>query len=294
MDGSRIGVVIASLGRPDTVADCLTSLFRQTRQPDRIIVSVTCPEDLPDLGGFEGVEVLVGPKGSCNQRNAGLDKIIDDCDFVAFFDDDYLASSRAIAGIEAFFLGNDDVVGINGHLIDDGAQGAGIPADIAKARIAEFDAAGPHPVSDTVIELQGLYGCNMAFRCSAVGDVRFDERLPLYAWQEDVDFASQLRSKGRLVKTNAFAGLHRGVKTAKPREVRLGYSQIANPVYLMSKGTMSRSFGLKLMSKNLLANFLKSFRSEPWIDRPGRAKGNRVALWHFMTGKLAPERVLEL
>ena len=51
-------------------------------------------------------------------------------------------------------------------------------------------------------EIRGTYGCNMAFRTAGIGSVRFDERLPLYGWQEDLDFCGALRGSGRIVKTN--------------------------------------------------------------------------------------------
>ena len=69
--------------------------------------------------------------------------------------------------------------------------------------------------------------------------LRFDEGLPLYGWQEDIDFAARVaRQGGALARTDAFAGVHCGVKTARSRGLPIGYSQVANPLYLVRKGTM--------------------------------------------------------
>ena len=65
----------------------------------------------------------------------------------------------------------------------------------------------------------------------------FDEQLPLYGWLEDVDFSRRVAGYGRVVKVSAARGVHLGVKAARQRGVQLGYSQVANPVYLMRKGT---------------------------------------------------------
>ena len=116
----------------------------------------------------------------------------------------------------------------------------------------------------------------MAFRMSAVRNLRFDENLPLYGWQEDVDFAGQLLMKGRIVKTNAFSGVHRGVTRGRTPGVALGFSQIVNPIYLVNKGTMRRTKALKLMAKNLIANHLRSVRPEAFID-PRRAHAGQLA-----------------
>src|SRR5262249_49325392 len=138
------------------------------------------------------------------------------------------------------------------------------------------------------------YGCNMIYRASAIGETRFDERLPLYGWQEDVDFAAQIHKRGRIVRSQAFAGVHRGVKSGRLGGLRLGYSQIANPVYLARKGTMGLSHAGLLMMCNFVANHAKALRPEPWVDRKGRLRGNWLALWHLMTGQIDPCRVLEM
>lgn len=294
MGGSRIAVVIASLGRPDAVSDCLESLSVQTRPADRIILSVTAEADLPSAERLEGVEVIIGSKGSSIQRNRGIDAASADCDYVAFLDDDYVASKRLVEGIIAFMDAHPDVVGCTGNLLADGISGPGISADEARQMVEAYDRGEPAPAT-ILADQEGLYGCNMAYRLSALEGVRFDENLPLYAWQEDIDFAENLRksSGGRLVKTDAFAGVHRGVKSGRTNGLRLGYSQVANPVYLMRKGTMSRKFGYRLMMRNMLANHAKSFRPEPWVDRWGRVKGNWLALRDWLTGRIAPDRILD-
>jgi GT2 family glycosyltransferase len=134
----------------------------------------------------------------------------------------------------------------------------------------------------------------MAFRSGAIGDTRFDERLPLYGWQEDIDFAARVRRHGRLARTDAFAGVHCGIKTARAPGLPVGYAQVANPLYLTRKGTMRAGYSLKLIARNLAANHLKLLAEEPWVDRRGRARGNRLALRHALFGTLDPARILEL
>ena len=144
------------------------------------------------------------------------------------------------------------------------------------------------------IEMGCTYGCNMAFRAASIGSQRFDERLPLYGWQEDLDFCGGLRGRGRIVRTNRVWGVHLGAKRGKGSEVRLGYSQIINPAYIVRKGNMSIAYASRLVSKNLLANLVKSIRPESYIDRRGRLRGNLIGMFHLVTGRLTPEYALKL
>jgi len=136
----------------------------------------------------------------------------------------------------------------------------------------------------------------MSFRMEPIRrhGVLFDENLPLYGWQEDIDFSRQLAPFGRIVDANVLRGVHLGTKGGRTSGVRFGYSQIANPVYLIRKGTMSVGFAAALMWRNVVANAGRSFRPEPWIDRRGRLWGNWLALWDLVTRRMSPRRILDL
>jgi hypothetical protein len=76
--------------------------------------------------------------------------------------------------------------------------------------------------------------------------------------------------------------------------VLLGYSQIANPLYLVRKGTVPPRFAFNLALRNLVANAVKSPRPEPNVDRFGRLRGNLIALVDIARGRSHPRRALEL
>ena len=69
--------------------------------------------------------------------------------------------------------------------------------------------------------------------------LRFDDNLPLYGWLEDIDFARSIAPYGRVVKSMLLRGVHLGVKRGRTSGVKLGYSQIANPLYMLRKGTFA-------------------------------------------------------
>jgi len=289
-----VAVVIASLGRPELLQQMCDLMDAQTRRPDMLLFSVVSESDVPE--GFaqgETRNVIMGPKGLTCQRNNAINWLDNKYDIILFYDDDFVPSKKAVEGVEKFFRTHPDVVGASGRVVADGINGPGYSLDQALGLLKKHEEKDFFP-NCIVASLHGLYGCNMAYRAAAIEDIRFDERLKLYAWQEDIDFAGALKRKGRLVRTFAFAGVHQGVKFGRTPGLRLGYSQIINPAYLARKGTMRKSFACKLIIRNFFANHLKSLSPEPWTDRWGRAKGNWIGLGDLLRGRLTPERIEDL
>lgn len=287
----RVCVIVASICRGEEIGQLLDHLSFQTRPPSSIILSVECQRDLPEKLDPH-IEIVMGPRGLTAQRNRGLTRAIGQSDIIVFFDDDFVPCRDALENIAELFKYNDDIVGATGTVLRDGVKHGGLAHVEAVKIVSENDISKTHEVVNLATDY--LYGCNMAIRTSAIGNLRFDEKLPLYAWQEDVDFAGQLMAKGRIVKTSAFAGVHRGVNKGRSPGVPLGFSQIVNPVYLVRKGTMRSEKAIQLMLKNFLANHAKMFRSESFIDRMGRSKGNWIGLWHIVQGKCDPTKILNL
>jgi GT2 family glycosyltransferase len=291
---SRIAVVIASTGRPTELERWVDHVKRQTFPPTRLVYAVVKSTDLPDWKKIPDQVTVVdcGP-GLPIQRNAALEAVVEACDIIAYFDDDFIPSSFCMEGIDTLFRLYPDVVAANGTLLADGINSGGISYEEAAELVARHDSL-PRVQPTVLHELAGLYGCNMVYRVSAIGRERFDEQLPLYAWQEDIDFAARVGRSGRIVKTNAFHGVHQGVKGARLPGVRLGYSQVVNPIYLARKGTLSPREATKLVLKNILMNHARCLFPEPWIDRPGRCKGNWLAVLDMLRGRDHPKNILNL
>ncbi|MCS0501270.1 glycosyltransferase family 2 protein [Ancylobacter mangrovi] len=289
----NITIIVPTSGRPAVVARLLSLLERQTRQPDHVIVSATSPRDIGDIGdlGFK-VSCVYGEPGLCAQRNRGLSLRDPQTDIVVFFDDDFVPAGSYLERLAQAFEEHPDYVVITGNVLADGACGPGLGYDEALALLANprISLASPPRVEDR----ESAYGCNMSIRARIIGERRFDERLPLYGWQEDTDFTSQLRAHGQIVFLENLLGVHLGTKGGRVSGVRLGYSQIVNPVYLIGKGTMKRWYGLRLICRNLAANLVKSLRPEPYIDRRGRLKGNLIGFVHLLTRRADTEHILKL
>jgi GT2 family glycosyltransferase len=284
----RIHAVIATTGRPDIVKRVVSRLGAQSRPPDGVVVVGASPDDIAGLDGTLGnLEILVSRRGLCRQRNAALDHLVDHTDVVAFFDDDFVPADDFLARLETLLSEQPDVVGATGILVADGAQSHPIGFDEA---VNKLDNSGERPMPSKN-DCLSLYGCNMAIRLSAAAGLRFDEKLPLYGWQEDVDFTHQLSWRGRLVKTSELTGVHMGARSGKTSGKRLGYSQIANVIYLWRKGTMCPGLGERLLFQNIVSNVVRSLWPEHDIDRRGRLVGNLLALRDLIKGTIDPERI---
>ncbi|QGM96482.1 glycosyltransferase family 2 protein [Methylocystis parvus] len=285
----KIVVAIATTGRPEIVGACLERFSRLTRQPDRLLAIGAAPEDAPKA--LRGAEFyLARARGLPIQRNLALDLVASDAEIVVFIDDDYVPAPGFVEGIERLFAENPDVVAASGVLIADGVNRKGLSFDQADKLVSAYALNQPLMLADAT----GAYGCNMAFRLSAAPHLRFDENLPLYAWLEDTDFSAQYARIGRVVRTNHFTGVHLGVTSGRTSGLRLGYSQIANPLYLVRKGTVAPRFALNLALRNMIANLVKSPRPEPNVDRFGRLRGNLIALVDMLRGRSHPLRALDL
>ncbi|MFN3523107.1 MAG: glycosyltransferase family 2 protein [Phenylobacterium sp.] len=284
---------IATVGRKEIVSKLLEELAAQTRLPDLVLLSPGGDGDLEpgaELGKPYPVQVVRGDRGLPAQRNTIL-RAAGSADIILFFDDDFVPAADYIAQCVGVFERDPEVVVVTGTVIADGIKTSGIALEEAKALIA----ADLRPESESLSETYGGYGCNMAMRAAPIyaHDLRFDEALPLYGWLEDLDFSRQIARYGKVVRTNLCRGVHMGTKQGRNSGVRFGYSQIANPVHMVRKGTLSKRYAWKMMSRNMMANVGRCFAPEPWVDRRGRLWGNVLAAGDLIFGRLDPRKILE-
>lgn len=290
---TRTAVVVATKGRPEAVHRLLHLLEQQTLPPSLVVISATEDADVgAEIHTWMNVDVMLGSPGTSIQRNRALDRLQQQCDVVFFFDDDFVPSRHWIERTVRVFGTESSVAGISGRVIRDGAMSKALSWEEADSLIGAADVLEPQ---DRLSEALDLYGCNMAFRMSAIGaKVRFDERLALYGWLEDKDFSRTAKGSGRLVQCESLIGVHLGLKQGRVSGTKFGYSQIVNPWYLCRKGTLSAKEAWTNTFKALAVNGIKTIRPETFIDRRGRFKGNVVAVRHLLSGICRPEKAAEL
>ncbi|NHN85037.1 glycosyltransferase [Acetobacter musti] len=291
-DNPSVVVGIATSGRAPILRALLSDIGHQTVRPAAVVICYRNPSDIEGISEdlLPGVSLILlqGSRGLPAQRNVILDHS-ENADIVLFLDDDFFPQADYIRAVIEVFRQDPCILGITGKVLADGARGPGYSVDHARAFLAR---EVPDSEAKTV-DVFNTYGCNMAFRMDAIRRYHlcFDEKLPLYAWYEDMDFSRRLLPQGRIVRAEAATGVHLGSKSGKTSGVRLGYSQIANPVYLARKGTYPWDHALRSAGRHTLINIVRSIRPESWIDRRGRMNGNWRAWKDLLLGRLDPERI---
>ena len=289
----RLAIGIATRGRAAILGEVLAELALQTRAPDRVLVCHVTEEDVAGLPArFPQVEFLASPAGLPRQRNAILDQL-GDCDAVLFLDDDFLPMPDYLAVTERVLMAHPDCVVTTGTVIADGAKGPGL--SVAEGRGVLAADVPPADRMAVAPHFNG-YGCNMAFRLAPLRahGIRVDEALPLYGWYEDIDVTRALGRHGTILRLEGARGVHLGSKSGRVSGLRLGYSQVANPVYLARKGTFPWSHAIPSAARHTAMNALRSLAPEPHVDRFGRLRGNLIALFDLLRGRAHPMRILEL
>ena len=298
-------VVVATKGRAADCRELVSWLDAQTLEPRSIVFMGSEAADVIGLeerseAGKSTIAVRTAKRvGTSIQRNAGLRALAEISAlarpyFVVFFDDDFRPSRDWLEQCARFFEQHPEAVGVTGRVLADGVRGPGISNDRARAYLSKELPPEKHWASgDEVRPIDCVYGCNMAFRDIALEVCAFDEDLPLYAWQEDQDFSAQAARVGGVYYVPSCRGVHLGSKGGSSNGLRLGYSQIANPIYLMRKGTMSRRKGVKFLLRAMASNSLRSLFPHPLVDYKGRLVGNARAVFNLTRGRCHPNRVLE-
>lgn len=288
----RLAVVLASAGRPELLGEALQTCAAQVGVSFRTIVTVPDETSLPqDRTLLSGVEVVTGTRGLAAQRNAALDAM-SDVDVVAFFDDDSVLRSDYLSEALVFLNEHPDVVGITGRVLLDGAVSGEVSRERAEAALTESAAV---PTPRTWHPWRQLYGCNFVVRIERAPHLRFDDRLPLYSWLEDHDFARRLLRVGPLAKVEACVIVHRAAASGgRQSHVRLGYSQVMNPVYLQRVGSFPTWLAAQQLLRPVAKNLAMSVAGTDTNWRRLRLRGNFLAFRDALRGRITPERIRDL
>lgn len=299
-------VVIATKGRASIAKGVLSSLHGQTCPIEHIIFVGSEPADVAGLDTHPRyqagtVSVVLSEAGLTKQRNAGLELLSSMTRgqdpshwFVVFFDDDFRLAPDWIAHCKDALLGDPQLVGVGGTVLADGITGDPIPESQALDFIESRLPPMAHTWSGPRRDVPDLYGCNMAYRGTVAGTDRFDPDLPYYGWLEDVDYSVKASQKGALRHIPECKGVHMGTSSGRTSGVRFGYSQIANPLYLIKKRTLPVRKGSRTLLRNMLSNGKNALFRNQSRDYAGRLKGNFMAIKDLFLGQCHPTNVIGL
>lgn len=288
-----VAVIICTVDRPDALRRVLLSVHGQTLQAEQVVICLPDASKLPgDIADDSRNLIVDGVKGLTRQRNLAVDAVPRDIDHIAFFDDDALPRADYLERATAILNASPEVVGVTGEVVRDGAKER---VELTETEMMAALEESWQSESVGSMDVKSLYGCNMVVRANVVRQARFDERLPLYAWLEDLDFSRRSMAKGRLVKDCGVVTVHQGSNSGGRRQHRrLGYSQMSNPIYLWRKGSLTPQDLVPLVGKPLLANLKGSVVGSERHERRERLAGMGLALADVARGRLTPERMSDL
>jgi glycosyltransferase involved in cell wall biosynthesis len=283
-------VIVTSKDRPAILAETIQTLLRQSHPPESILVVVDKPSDMDDLP--EGCRAMIFSGSLTAKRNAGMGKVPVSSSLLLFVDDDVeLHRDYALSACELFASHREIVAASGNALVDAAIPRARAIAILAEARIPEwqFKSRGRQSV---------LYGCNMIIRREAALQERFDEALPLYSFGEDYEISIRLRRRGLVGRFSTGLLVHLKASSGRLNRKRLAWSIIANNWYFIRKGSshlpphlayLRFAWTLFYIGREQLQLDLREKNSR----FPG-TRGILLATRHLLTGKLHPERLLEL
>ena len=294
-------VIIATRGRPGEVGKLLAELERQTLPPLKIVVVGATQVDLPALPpGKTDVQLLLADRpGLTAQRNSGLNWLRQagllqpQARFVAFFDDDFRPSDDWLLQASCAFRADPRLAGLTGHVLADGVKGSALTDAEAIEYLCGRRAPDRHWSNSRMKDVESLYGCNMAVTAEVANACAFDEELPLYGWQEDCDYAGQARRHGATRLVPACRGVHLGSRSGRVSGVRMGYSQLANPIRIVRRGNMPWLRAARFIGRALLSNLMKSVLLRREVDYAGRLRGNLRAVGDLARSRCHPRRILD-
>jgi GT2 family glycosyltransferase len=290
MRDDALGVIIPSLGRPATLHETLLSVLGQSRQPGQIIVSVPDDSHLAPESRQLAITFVRSETGLCRQRNRAIEALQPGIERVTFLDDDIELHADYFEQVAQLFAAHPEVVLADGKVLRDARD-----MSRAEAQAIIAAAATPHGAAVKTIGPQLAYGCNLTVRRNALAKLRFDERLPLYGYMEDRDFAFGCARLGAVMRCDSAMLVHLRPTAGRISARRFGFSQVMNPLYLWSKGNyVTRRHVAWQVCRPFLINGARAVASNEKALRWRQFAGNCYALTLALRGRIAPEEMLRL
>ncbi len=258
----RLAVVVPTRNRPREIDTVLTSLSRQSRLPDVVVIVdgsdplLRCEAIAASHGSVLNIEYLQHwPPSAAAQRNAGIESIVRKSDLVALVDDDIelppIALSTAcdaIGSMPAEFVGfgfnTTDLAPEHGY----GALKSSALAErlgLYSKRIGAVSSSGWHTRIlrvDEFMEVEWLLSTAVIWRANMLKTIRFDEYFERYSYLEDLDLSLQARYQGgRLAILPRAEFTHRPAEGGRGSRFWFGHVEVRNRRYIVRKHGLSMS-----------------------------------------------------
>jgi GT2 family glycosyltransferase len=224
-------VAVCTKDRPDELAGCLLAIANADPSVPIVVVDASSGQESIDVcdqlrkSRLPGLTRLSVAPGLAAQRNLSLALALErGHDVVVFVDDDVRVEPDFLCSLMDEMAARPDVGAAGGVVIDE-------PAVRAVAVKAFFrlwsrrpgvvlpsgrNVIGHAPQGPWPRDVQWLSTCAVALRLSAVGSLRFDERLAGYSYGEDLDLTFRLSRRAPLTVAQGARVRHRQAQLGRP------------------------------------------------------------------------------
>jgi GT2 family glycosyltransferase len=191
----KISAIVATHRRPDALARLIQSLAPQLRNDEHceLIIAENGSEHPALLPSVDcTINHLHDPRpGKCRIQNRAIQ--IARGDVLVFLDDDLTVSDGYLDAVEEFFSEHPEFAAMAGRILpaEDPIEKSGAMAAYLDLPIYDY--------GDSVREVPGVLGANMAFRAATIAKVGpFDERLGPGACghEEETEMSARIRRAG--------------------------------------------------------------------------------------------------
>ena len=228
-----ITVVVPTLDRPDDLSDFVQALLEQTVLPDELIIV--------DAGSTPDIESLLETKltdspitlrylratpGTSHQRNVAIDQATGDLLF--FFDDDVILEPDYIErSVECFKQSHDPPVGGVLGTLTNRPSISGVKTFYHRFFGLSHPISGPKPTlypsgnvrwllaPTEITKVPVAGGGRVAFRRECFQTDRFDEYLPGYTYNEDVELSYRIGKRWTILQTPYAKAYHKASPTSR-------------------------------------------------------------------------------
>lgn len=227
-----VAVCIPSKDRAEDLTVCLTSIAKQTRSPDRVMVidqssvQYSIPSD-------SQVDHLYDPglSGAAAARNAAIDRATED--LVFFLDDDVELFPDCMAELLAYASEHPEAIAIQANIVDT-TRGFNL-SRIHSAIFRRGFFNNSRIQKNGLIELRVIAGGATAFRRELFQYEKFDERLVAHSYGEDWEFAHRARQYGKLILAEKARMYHHASATNRHKYEQILRDRWDNSLYFFNK-----------------------------------------------------------
>jgi len=296
---NRLALVIPTRNRPEILIKLLTSIQKQTVQPDQIII--VDGSDIPIKNQIRSFVIGTTsyihcyPPSLTKQKNDGLAHLNRDITLIGYLDDDIELEPDALQHLFKFWEKNSSDLGGTGFNIINVPKKKPIITFIRKIFSIDGDIPGKVLHSgfctalspaDSDFDCEWLCGGATVWRREVFNSFYFDEWFAGWAYHEDADFSYRVAKHYRLAIIHAAKVTHNPPPFSQSKQKQLGMMAVINRYYFVTKNkelSIPRFYWASC--GEIMINIMRSIRN---MDREGvqTAMGNIAGIYHILTGKL--------